>query len=232
MKYKNNIEKKIWEAGGPMEAIYKLDGELIGDIIKEELRAIDFDYYLSASNNLCARTFATIEYYNSLCNKLGIKSNWIESGLSIEAKTPRYSIEWVEHDLIIAFKPILKERVFDQVRYYSIYNLSETIPSEYILWNVKPINFNNKYYALAIKKSEIIEYRINIKNVRAYEITEFEYNKFIEHHRASDPEELKEHLFGFDEYYKKHGLLFKPVIERLFGVKINKRGGVKNEYNN
>ena len=60
------------------------------------------DQYISASKNICFRTWGPINYYYMLINQLNLKIKWNEAGLSATAKTKLFSIDWVEHDIILA----------------------------------------------------------------------------------------------------------------------------------
>lgn len=215
------------EIKNTLEAIKLYDGINIYNILNNEINQTiniyknsSIDYiYISYDKNYCIRCMTPLEYYYLLINKLNLKNNCIESGLNYEANSIRFSVVWCEHDLIIAFKPVIIDLEYGKKRFYTIQN--GAISKGWILWNVKPMKYNNKYYVLAIKKNEVIDYTINIKNVSAYEITKDEYIITLEHHRAENPTELKRHLKSKDLYYKKHALLFKPVIEKLYNIKID-----------
>lgn len=64
--------------------------------------------YISANNHICYRHHANLDYYNMICNKLKLNIKCISGGLSYEATKAgaNYSIDWVEHDLILAFNQV------------------------------------------------------------------------------------------------------------------------------
>lgn len=211
------------EIKNTLEAIKLYDGVNIYNILNDEIKSTleiegGYNVYISHNNNYCIRSYANIEYFYNLIYKMNLTPRWIESGLNCEAEAIRFSVEWCEHDLIIAFKPVIIDLEYEK-RFYTIQNGS--IPEGWILWHVKPEFYNNKYYLLAIKEKEIINYTINIKNVSAFEISESDYKIAKEHARAGSPEELKRHLKSKDLYFKAHALLFKPVIEKLYNIKID-----------
>ena len=78
----------------------KTEIKILNDLIKNSEGA-----YISAINNICYRSYAPLEYYYMICNKLKLNIKCISGGLSYEADKPgaNYSIDWVEHDLILAF---------------------------------------------------------------------------------------------------------------------------------
>lgn len=214
------------EIKNTLEAIKLYDGVNIYNILNDEINETIKIYentsinyiYISHDKNYCIRCMAPLEYYYLLINKLNLQNNCIESGLNYEANAIRFSVEWCEHDLIIAFNPVIIDLEYEK-RFYTIRN--GAIPEGWILWNVKPLQYNNKYYVLAIKENEVINYTINIKNVSAFKITKDEYKITLDHHRAESPKALKKHLKSKDLYYKKHALYFKPVIEKLYNIKID-----------
>lgn len=99
--FKNDIEKKIWANGGPMEAISKTFKGY--ERLRKELQFMH-DYYLSASNKFCAITsMYRIEWFFDLCEEIELQPRCINS-LHYTADSEFFNIDWVEHDLIIAFK--------------------------------------------------------------------------------------------------------------------------------
>lgn len=217
------LKEILKEIKNTLEAIKNCDGINIYNILNDEIRSTletegGYNIYVSYNNNYCIRCMAPLEYYYLLINKLNLQNNCIESGLNYEAESIRFSVSWCEHDLILAFKPIIIDTSYNEKKFYTIQQ--GAIPEGWILWQVKPMIYNNKYYLLAIKEKEVINYTINIKNVSAYEITKDEYKTTLNHHRAESPEALKKHLKSKDLYYKKHALYFKPVIEKLYNIKI------------
>lgn len=62
--------------------------------------------YNSVSGHYCFRMWAPYSCYHMLCIELGLSIQTEEAGLSYTAQgqEKEYSIDWVEHDLIIAFK--------------------------------------------------------------------------------------------------------------------------------
>jgi len=191
-----------------LEAIKLYDGDKIFEILSNEIKEAN-NYYIAASGCICCRCCAPLEYYYLLINKLNLKDNIIEAGLSYEANSERFSINWVEHDLIIAFNKVLKYTEHE-LRYYTIYN--GPIPKDFQLWHVRSF----QGYALAVCTKEIINYTINVKRVRAYKLLDNEIDIFNKHFRASSLEELEKHLNSNDLYYREHAKAFKPVLERLF----------------
>ena len=63
---------------------------------------VSSDQYISASKKICFRTWGPINYYYMLINKLNLQMKWLEAGLSATAESELFSIDWVEHDIILA----------------------------------------------------------------------------------------------------------------------------------
>lgn len=77
--------------------------------IMEILKPImeDASEYVSASGNLCYRTIAPLSYFHLIAERLKLNVKCINS-YQYEAESILFSIEWVEHDFIIAIKDIEK----------------------------------------------------------------------------------------------------------------------------
>lgn len=59
--------------------------------------------YTSASGKKCYRTVGGLNYYFLKCSQLGITPKCITS-LSYEAHGNGFSLDWVEHDIILALE--------------------------------------------------------------------------------------------------------------------------------
>ena len=62
----------------------------------------DCEEYTSARGKKCYRTFGGYDWFALQCAELGIKPHTLESGLNYEAQGEGFTLEYVEHDIILA----------------------------------------------------------------------------------------------------------------------------------
>ena len=73
--------------------------QVLADVIKHA------ESYTAHNGKLCYRTFGSFEWYIMLCSKLNLKIKTKQSGLYYTAENHYFSIDYVEHDIIIHIKP-------------------------------------------------------------------------------------------------------------------------------
>ena len=203
-----------------MEAIRELDGIKKAAYLLEELTYCS-DPYLAASGRICCRAWATLEMYLQLCKELELKVNCIDS-YHYEAESERFGVEWVEHDLIISFKEVIKEIVPNGPTYYFTIEENFIIPLKYNIWNAHIIKNNNKFYLKLYDRTKTVDYSVDLKTLRAFEVNE---RTAQECDSAScsggrNPAEVKRRLKSKDQYTKNKALIMKPLIEKLYNVEI------------
>lgn len=66
------------------------------------------DEYISASGKKCYCIGGNLDYYFLLCGKIGINSHWVDD-FRHEAQGDGFMLEYVEHDIILAIDPTMRE---------------------------------------------------------------------------------------------------------------------------
>lgn len=203
-----------------MEAIRELDGKAAHDILNDLLSYCS-DPYIAASKRICCRTWATLEMYYDLCKNLGLSPKCIDS-YSYEADSERFGVDWVEHDLIISFKEVIKEAEPNCPIYYFTIEENFIIPLNYNIWNAHIIKYNNKFYLKLYDRKKTVDYSVDLKSLRAFEVNETTAQACDDASCSGgrSPAEVKRRLKSKDQYTKNKALIMKPLIEKLYNVEI------------
>lgn len=71
--------------------------------LKDQITADNYTEYTSARGRHCFRTFGGLDWYIAKCDQMGIRPKCLASGLHYEAAGNGYTLEYCEHDIILAF---------------------------------------------------------------------------------------------------------------------------------
>lgn len=104
MTESKQIKEIILRTGGPLDRISKNNPEK-AKRLEKELQYMN-RFYISASNKYCCvMSMYSLEWFYDLCEDLQIEPQCL-SCYQYYSRDEFYSVEWVEHDLIIAFDKI------------------------------------------------------------------------------------------------------------------------------
>ena len=72
------------------------------DLEQKFREQLDCTEYTAQNGRRCLRTVGNYAWFALLCEQAGICPRWIESGLDAEAQGDGFTLEWCEHDCILA----------------------------------------------------------------------------------------------------------------------------------